>query len=202
MSGNSSSTTDGEFSSSLLSGPSSTTDLKNIPSSTVSALTTLTRKSSRRYPTKNVSFEPTLINSTNHLFDDLLFPSSSSCYHETTPSTFSTLPKQTKRDLSTSSSITKGPNQLVLTDLPRNQSNDFPTLQTVLHQSSSSSSKDNQSKFPQPPPLLNGILLLDQMLTNSTGSNDERTQTVSSSTTSNSGWYNVTSNYQTRASVV
>jgi hypothetical protein len=159
----------------------------------------LTRKSSRRYPTKNVSFQPTLINSTNHLFDDLLFPQSSSCYYETTPSTFSTLPKQTKRDLSSSLSINKGSNQLILTDLPRNQSTDFPTLQTVLHQSSS---KDNQSKFPQPPPLLNGILLLDQMLTNSTGSNDQRTQTVSSSTTSNSGWYNVTSNYQTRASVV
>ena len=91
--------------------------------------------------------------------------------------------------------INKGQNQPILTDLPRNH---FPTLQTVLNQSS----KDSQTKFPQPPPLLNGILLLDQMLTNSTGSNDERTQTLSSSTTSNSGWYNVTSNYQTRASIV
>ncbi len=91
--------------------------------------------------------------------------------------------------------MNKGQNQPILTDLPQNH---FPTLQTVLNQSS----KDSQTKFPQPPPLLNGILLLDQMLTNSTGSNDERTQTLSSSNTSNSGWYNVTSNYQTRASIV
>jgi hypothetical protein len=124
---------------------------------------------------------------TNNLFDDLFQPNSS-CYHENTRSTFSTLPKPAKRDLS--SSINKGQNQPILTDLPQTH---FPTLQTVLNQTS----KDNQPKFPQPPPLLNGILLLDQMLTN-----DEKLQTLSSSTTSNSGWYNVTSNYQTRASIV
>lgn len=161
---------------------------KNPPSSTVSALTTLTRKSTRRtnHPIKNVSFEPTL-----HLFDDY-FPSTPSCYHENTPSTFSTLPKSNKRDPKPSSiNVNQGSNQLILPDLPRNQSNDFPTLQTVLH----------QNQFPQPPPLLNGILLLDQMLTNSTNLSDERTQTVSSPT-SNTGWYNLTSNYQTKASVV
>jgi hypothetical protein len=165
---------------------------KILPSSTVSALTTLTRKSTRRQQTKNVSFEPKLINQTNNLFDDL-FQNNSLCYHENTPSTFSTLPKSTKHDQLLS--LNKGQNQPILTDLPQNH---FPTLQTVLNQSS----KDSQTKFPQPPPLLNGILLLDQMLTNSTGSNDERTQTLSSSNTSNSGWYNVTSNYQTRASIV
>jgi len=130
------------------------------------------------------------------LFDDI-FQYNSSCYHENTPSTFSTLPKQTKRDLS-SSSISKKYNQPILSDLPRHYQNGFPTLQTVLNPSL----KDNQTKLPQPPPLLNGIRLLDQMLTNSTVSNNERTQTLSPSTTSNSGWYNVTSNYQTRASVV
>lgn len=151
-------------------------------------MATLTRKSTRRsnHPTKNVSFEPTL-----HLFDDL-FPSNSTCYHENTPSTFSTLPKSNKRDPKPSlSNGNQGSNQLILPDLPRNQSNDFPTLQTVLH----------QSQYPQPPPLLNGILLLDQMLTNSTNLSKERTQTVSP-LTSNSGWYNLTSNYQTKASVV
>jgi hypothetical protein len=170
---------------------------KHPPSSTVSALTTLTRKSTRRQQTKNVSFEPTLINPTTHLFDDLFQPNSS-CYHENSPSTFSTLPKLTKRDLSSSLSITKGPTSPILSDLPRNRLNDFPTLQTVLNQPS----KDSQTRFPQPPPLLNGILLLDQMLTNSSGSNHERTQTLSSSNASNNGWYNVTSNYQTRASIV
>ncbi|CAF3939074.1 unnamed protein product, partial [Rotaria sordida] len=202
-SGNSFSTTDGDFSSSLLSCPlngisSSTTDLnssnKNLPSSTVSALATLTRKSSRRYQTKNVSFEPTLTNPTNNLFDDL-FQHNLTCFHENTPSTFSTLPKSIKHDLSTLS-INK--HQPSLNDLPRNQSNNFPTLQTVLNQSL----RNSQTKLPHPPPLLNGILLLDQMLTSSTTPNDERTQTLSSSTASNSGWYNVASNYQTRASIV
>lgn len=88
---------------------------------------------------------------------------------------------------------------MIISDLPRNRSANFPTLQTVLNQSLKTNS---QTKLPQPPPLLNGILLLDQMLTNSTSSTDERTQTLSSSTVSNSGWYNVTSNYQTRASIV
>ncbi|CAF3331601.1 unnamed protein product, partial [Rotaria sp. Silwood2] len=205
-SGNSFSTTDGEFSSSLLSCPfngisSSSTDLnssyKNHPSSTVTALATLTRKSSRRHQTKNVSFEPTLINPTNNLFDDLFQPNLN-CFNENIPSTFSTLPKSTKHDLSSLSSINKQQHQPSLNDLPRNRSNNFPTLQTVLNQSL----RNSQTKLPQPPPLLNGILLLDQMLANSTSSNDERTQALSSSTASNSGWYNVTSNYQTRASIV
>lgn len=80
---------------------------------------------------------------------------------------------------------------MILPDLPRNQSNDFPTLQTVLQQN---------NPFPQPPPLLNGILLLDQMLANnsSSGLSNERTQTTSN----HGGWYNLTSNYQTKASVV
>jgi hypothetical protein len=91
---------------------------------------------------------------TNNLFDDLFQPNSS-CYHENTRSTFSTLPKPAKRDLS--SSINKGQNQPILTDLPQTH---FPTLQTVLNQTS----KDNQPKFPQPPPLLKGILFLDQIM--------------------------------------
>ena len=136
------------------------------PSSTVSALTTLTRKSARRSSNKNVSFEPTFVDSPHDIFDDLFQTTNTSYYHEPTPSTFCTLPKSNKRDT--------------------NKNADFPTLQTVM----------NQSQFPQPPPLLNGILLLDQMLTN-----DERTQT-SSTATSNSGWYNITSNYQTKASIV
>jgi hypothetical protein len=85
------------------------------------------------------------------------------------------------------------PNLPVRTDLSRTQSNDFPTLQTILNQSN----KDIQTKLPQPPPLLNGILLLDKMLTK-----NDKNHTVSSSSTSNNGWYNVTSNYQTRASIV
>ncbi|CAF1616000.1 unnamed protein product, partial [Adineta ricciae] len=199
-SGNSSSTTDVDFSSSLLSCPfnvvsSSSTDLNsfqpNPPSSTVSALTTLTRKATRRPPMKNVSFEPTLINPGNHLFDDV-FQYHSPYYQETTPSTFSTLPKQTKRDLS-SLAVSKSSNQSNLCDMPKTHQDGFPTLQTVL----SSSTKETSTKFPQPPPLLNGILLLDQMLTN-----DERTQTLSPSNISNSGWYNVASNYQTKASIV
>lgn len=108
---------------------------------------------------KNVSFQPTSINPTNNIFNDLF---------QNTSSTFSTLPKLSKRDLS----------------IPT-QSNDFPTLQTIL----------------QPPPLLNGILLLDQMLTRS--SIDE--PNTSNSTVSgkmNDQWYNVTCNYQTRASIV
>ncbi len=135
----------------------------------------MTRKSTRRQPTKNVSFQPPLINPTNNIFNDLF---------QNTSSTFSTLPKQTKRQ----PSITNN-NPTVL---PRTQSNDFPTLQTILYQS---------TKLPQPPPLLNGILLLDKMLTESSISNDDKNPTVSSST-NNSGWYNVTSNYQTRASIV
>ncbi|UJR36927.1 hypothetical protein I4U23_029639 [Adineta vaga] len=194
-SGNSSSTTDVDFSSSLLSCPfnaisSSSTDLntsqQNPPSSTVSALTTLTRKATRRPQMKNVSFEPTLINPGHHLFDDV-FQYHSPYYQETTPSTFSTLPKPTKRDLSS-----------LAVNKTSNYQNGFPTLQTVLN----SSTKENSTKYPQPPPLLNGILLLDQMLTNSTIRNDERTQTLSPTNTSNSGWYNVTSNYQTKASIV
>ncbi|CAF1405816.1 unnamed protein product [Adineta steineri] len=202
-SGNSSSTTDGEFSSSLLSCPlngtlSSSIDLhsshQNPPSSTVSALTTLTRKATRRQQTKNVSFEPTTINPTHNLFDDI-FQYNSSCYHETTPSsTFSTLPRQTKRDIST---LGQQP-QSILSDSQRNRQNGFPTLQTILNPLT----KDNQTKYPQPPPLLNGIRLLDQMLTDSAESSDERTQTLSPSGASNSGWYNVTSNYQTKASIV
>ncbi|CAF4039206.1 unnamed protein product [Rotaria sp. Silwood2] len=215
-SGNSPSTTDAEFSSSLLSCPfngtssSSTSDLdrshnnnnnnnnnnnhhhhQNLPSSTVSALTTLTRKSTRRQPTKNVSFQPTLINPTNNVFNDLF---------QNTSSTFSTLPKQIKHDI-----LIKNINQNspILTDLPRTQSNDFPTLQTILNQST----KDIQTKLPQPqpPPLLNGILLLDKMLTKSSITNNEKKKhsiSPSSSSISNSGWYNVTSNYQTRASIV
>lgn len=154
-SGTSPSTTDGEFSSSLLSSPfngvsSSTSDLdrahrqhQNVSSSTVSALTTLTRKSPRRPPTKNVSFQP------SHPISTDLFEKSSS--------TFGTLPKSTKRDM--------------------NSRADFPTVQTILN--------------PQPPPLLNGILLLDKMLAKST---EEK----------RNGWHttNVTSHYQTRASVV
>ncbi|CAM4755086.1 unnamed protein product [Rotaria magnacalcarata] len=194
-SGNSSSSNDGDFASSLLSCPyniisSSANDLnfsqRNPPSSTVSALATLTRKPSRRHQTKNVSFEPALINPTNNLFDNL-FQNNLTSFHENTSSTFGTLPKPIKHDLSTLS-----------LNKQQNRSNNFPTLQTVLNQSLVNS----QAKLPQPPPLLNGILLLDQMLTGSTTSNDERTQTLSSSTASNSGWYNVTSNYQTRASVV
>lgn len=169
LSATSPSTTDGEFSSSLLSCPmngqsSSTSDLDRShhppnPSSTLAALTTLTRKSPRHFPMKNVSFQPTSINPTNNIFNDLF---------QNTSSTFSTLPKLSKRDLS----------------IPT-QSNDFPTLQTIL----------------QPPPLLNGILLLDQMLTRS--SIDE--PNTSNSTVSgkmNDQWYNVTCNYQTRASIV
>ncbi|CAF5012519.1 unnamed protein product, partial [Rotaria magnacalcarata] len=131
-------------------------------------------------------FEPALINPTNNLFDNL-FQNNLTSFHENTSSTFGTLPKPIKHDLSTLS-----------LNKQQNRSNNFPTLQTVLNQSLVNS----QAKLPQPPPLLNGILLLDQMLTGSTTSNDERTQTLSSSTASNSGWYNVTSNYQTRASVV
>ncbi|CAF3462335.1 unnamed protein product [Rotaria sp. Silwood1] len=212
---NSPSTTDAEFSSSLLSCPfngtssSSTSDLdrshnnnnnnnhhhhhnhQNLPSSTVSALTTLTRKSTRRQQTKNVSFQATLTNPTNNVFNDLF---------QNTSSTFSTLPKQTKHDISIANINQNSP---ILTDLPRTQSNDFPTLQTILNPSI----KDIQTKLPQPqpPPLLNGILLLDKMLAKSSiTNNNEKKHTISpsSSTISNSGWYNVTSNYQTRASIV
>lgn len=172
LSGTSPSTTDGEFSSSLLSCPynglsSSTSDLDRLhnhpnpsSSSTVSGLITLTRKSNRRQPTKNVSFQPALINPTNNIFNDLF---------QNTSSTFSTLPK------------------LIQRDLPQTQSNDFPTLQTILHQS---------TKLPQPPPLLNGILLLDQMLTKSPISTDDKNPTVMTE----NEWYNVT--YHTRASIV
>ena len=163
----------------------------------MSTQATLTRKSSRRRQTKNVSFESTSNNNpTSNLFDNL-FQNNSLCFHEDASSTFSTLPKQSKHNLS-SLSVNKQQNQPILSDLPRNRPNDFPTLQTIVNQSP----KDNQTKFLQPPPLLNGILLLDQMLTTSTTSNDEKTQTLSSSTASNSGWYNVSSNYQTKASVV
>ncbi|CAF3469268.1 unnamed protein product [Rotaria socialis] len=192
-SGQSPSTTDVEFSSSMLSCPfngissSSTSDLDrphsrhhNPHSSAISALTTLTRKSARRQQTKNVSFQrPT----TNHMFNDLF---------QNTSSTFSTLPKQTKYDASLNE------NAPVLTDLPRSQSNNFPTLQTMLDQST----KDSQTQLPQPPPLLNGILLLDKMLKNSSMSNDDKKHTIPTSSGTNNGWYNVTSNYQTRASIV
>lgn len=152
------STTDGEYSSSLLSCPynglsSSTSDLDRLhnhhhtnPSSLT--VSTLTRKSIRRPSTKNVSFQPTIINPTNNIFNDLF---------QNTSSTFNTLSKEIKCDTS-----------------------DFPTLQTILYQS---------TKLPQPPPLLNGILLLDQMLTKST---DEKNSTV----ITNHDWYT------TRASIV
>lgn len=156
----------------------------------------MTRKSSRRQQPKNVTFEPAIINPTNNLFDDL-FQNNLTCFYESAPSTFGTLPKYTKYDPSTSS-LCKQHKQPILSDLPKHQHPNFPTLQTVLNQPFNSS----QTKLPQPPPLLNGILLLDQMLTNSPTLNDERTHTLSSSTASNSGWYNVTSNYQTRASIV
>ncbi|CAF1035712.1 unnamed protein product [Rotaria sordida] len=207
-SGNSPSIMDAEFSSSLLSSPfngtssSSTSDLdrshsnnnnnhQNLPSSTVSALTTLTRKSTRRQQTKNVSFQTTSINPTNNVFNDLF---------QNTSSTFGTLPKQIKHDIS----ITNiNQNLPILTNLPQNQSNNFPTLQTILNQAT----KDIQTKLqqPQPPPLLNGIILLDKMLTKSSITNDEKKHKISpssSSSISNSGWYNVTSNCQTRASIV
>ena len=154
---------------------SSTSDLDRShyppnPSSAVSALTTLTRKSPRHFPMKNVSFQPASINPTNNIFNDLF---------QNTSSTFSTLPKLSKRDLSI------GSDHLT-------QSNDFPTLQTILQSS---------RKLPQPPPLLNGILLLDQMLTRSSidGQNSSNS-TVSGKM--NDQWYNVTCNYQTRASIV
>lgn len=168
QSGNSPSITDGEFSSSFLSGPyngisSSTSDLdrshnqqhQNLSSSTVSALTTLTRKSTpKRQSTKNVSFQPSQplsINSTNtnNIFNDLF---------SNTSSTFSTLPKQLKHDII----------------IPIKNANSSTTL-------------------PQPPPLLNGIILLDKMLTKTS---EEK------SSTNNNNWYNITSNYQTRASIV
>jgi len=198
---NSPSTTDGEFSSSLLSCPyngtsSSTSDLDRShnhhqqqnppPSSTVSALTTLTRKSVRRHQMKNVSFQPPLINSTNkNTYSDLL---------QNTTSTFSTLPKQNKRDISITN---KNPTSPILTDLPQTESDGFPTLQTILNQSI----KDSQTKLPQPPPLLNGILLLDKMLTESSMSHNENNYIVSSSIT-NSEWYDIACDYRTRASIV
>lgn len=115
---------------------------------------------------KNVSFQPPAINPTtnnHHLFNDLF---------QNTTSTFSTLPKLTKRDPT--------------------QSNDFPTLQTILQSS---------TKLPQPPPLLNGILLLDQMLTRSSVEDEQKKDsTVPSKMTEQ--WYNATCNYQTRASIV
>lgn len=80
-------------------------------------------------------------------------------------------------------------------DLPQTQSNNFPTLQTMLNQST-------KLPQPQPPPLLNGILFLDKMLTKSSVSNGNKTHTVTSPSTNNGGWYNNTSNYQTRASIV
>lgn len=86
--------------------------------------------------------------------------------------------------------------------LQQPQTNTFPTLQTILNQSI----KDIQAKLPQPPPLLNGILLLDKMLNKSSGTtNDDKNHTISSSSSppvTNNGWYNVTSNYQTKASIV
>ncbi|CAF2030949.1 unnamed protein product [Rotaria magnacalcarata] len=192
-SGHSPSTTDVEFSSSVRSCPfngissSSTSHLDrphsrhhNPHSSAISALTTLTRKSTRRQQTKNVSFQRS---TTNHMFNDLF---------QNTSSTFSTLPKQTKYDASLNE------NAPVLTDLPRSQSNNFPTLQTMLDQSV----KDGQTQLPQPPPLLNGILLLDKMLKNSSMPNDDKRHTISTSSGTNNGWYTVTSNYQTRASIV
>jgi hypothetical protein len=196
---NSPSTTDGEFSSSLLSCPyngisSSTSDLDRShnhhqqnppPSSTVSALTTLTRKSVRRHQMKNVSFQPPLINSTNNTYTDLF---------QNTTSTFSTLPKQNKRDISIKNKNQTSP---ILTDLPQTESDGFPTLQTMLNQSI----KDSQTKLPQPPPLLNGILLLDKMLTKSSISHNENNYIVSSSTT-NSEWYDIACDYRTRASIV
>jgi hypothetical protein len=197
---NSPSTTDGEFSSSLLSCPyngisSSTSDLDRShnhhqqqnppPSSTVSALTTLTRKSVRRHQMKNVSFQPPLINSTNNTYSDLL---------QNTTSTFSTLPKQNKRDISITNKNQTSP---ILTDLPQTESDGFPTLQTILNQSI----KDSQTKLPQPPPLLNGILLLDKMLTESSMSHNENNYIVSSSIT-NSEWYDIACDYRTRASIV
>lgn len=179
LSATSPSTTDGEFSSSLLSCPfngpssSSTSDLdrshhpanaSSSSSSALSALTTLTRKSPRRFPMKNVSFHPPTINPTNTIFNDLF---------QNTTSTFSTLPKPIKRDLPNNSQHPS-------------QSNDFPTLQTILQSS---------TKLPQPPPLLNGILLLDQMLTRSSIDDEQKNDSTDQ-------WYNVTCNYQTRASIV
>lgn len=191
MSGNNLST-DVEYSSSLLSCPfngtssSSTSELdrstnhhQTQPSSTVSALTTLTRKSLRRQQTKNVTFQPSLINPTNNVFNDLF---------QTTTSTFSTLPKQIKND---SKNLPNNDNKHIL--------NDFPTLQTVLN----SSTKDVQTKLPQPPPLLNGILLLDQMLAKASMSNDDNTNSRSSSSSPNNmDWYNITCHYHPRASIV
>jgi hypothetical protein len=205
-SGTSSSITDGEFSSSLLSCSNQGTSL-SMPetqssslhqpsSSTISGLSTLTRKSTTHRQTsamKNVSFQPaSIIDSNSNLFDDL-FLSNSACDHQQTTSTFSTLPKLTRRD---SLSTQHGQRTPVLSDLSRHRQHEFPTLETVLQ----SSLHDHQHGLPQPPPLLNGIRLLDRMLTKT---NDERTQTLSSSSsTSHSGWYNVTSNSQTRASIV
>ncbi|CAF1305545.1 unnamed protein product [Adineta steineri] len=199
-SGNSPSTTDGEFSSSLLScpynnGSSSTSDLDRShqhhhhhhqqhqpSSSTVSALTTLTRKSPRRQSLKNISLQ----SQTNDTCSNSI---------QNTTSTFSTLPKHHKRDIV----ITSRATPVLLTDCSRNESNGFPTLQTMLNQST----KDMQSKLPQPPPLLNGIILLDKMLTKSSISNDDKNHIVTSnSSSSNFEWYNNTSDYQTRASIV
>ena len=134
---------------------------------------------------KNVSFQPPLINPTNNTYSDLL---------QNTTSTFSTLPKRNKRDITITN---KNPNSPILTDLPRTESDGFPTLQTILNQST----KDMQTKLPQPPPLLNGILLLDKMLTKSSISHNENNYIVSSST-SNNGWYDISCDYQTRASIV
>ncbi|CAF1326528.1 unnamed protein product [Adineta ricciae] len=194
LSGNSPSTTDGEFSSSLLSCPyngassSSTSDLdrshnhhqQQSTSSTVSALTTLTRKSA-----KNVSFQPPSVIPAQNTYTDLL---------QKQTSTFSTLPKQTTREI-----IISNHNSSLLPELSRTESNGFPTLQTILNQSA----KDHQTKLPQPPPLLNGIILIDEMLTKSSISNSDKNHIVSpASSTNNRGWYNMTSDYQTRASIV
>lgn len=124
-----------------------------------------------------------MTNPSPNLFDDL-FPSNSLCYHENTASTFGTLPKQGNRRDPSSSRVYEH-HAPILSDLPRSRL---------------TAAKDSPIHFPQPPPLLDGILLLDQMLTRT---NDDKAQTVSSSSSTNqSGWYNVTSNYQTRASVV
>ncbi|UJR09245.1 hypothetical protein I4U23_013491 [Adineta vaga] len=198
-SGNSPSTTDGEFSSSLLSCPyngtsSSTSDLdrshnhhqQHLTSSTVSALTTLTRKSNPRQLVKNVSFQPALISPIDDTYTDLL---------QKQTSTFSTLPKPMKRDM-----IITNNSSSVLPELSRIESNGFPTLQTMLNQPM----KEHQTKLPQPPPLLNGIILIDEMLTKSSISNNEKNHiaTSSSSSINNRGWYSVTSDYHTRASIV
>ncbi|CAF1674092.1 unnamed protein product, partial [Didymodactylos carnosus] len=107
-------------------------------SNTVSALTTLTRKSSRR---KNVSFD-------NNVLDDLflnrqLLSNGDNLYPETNGSTFGTLPKKNSNF-----------NQPILSELPK--TSNFPTLQSLLddtHKVSTISFID-RTKKPKVPPLL------------------------------------------------